>query len=91
MWYVTEAGAGRHTGESADSSWSREEFNNVTNWSDTEGNGSKIAPGDTINVGGTLAGSMKCAGSGIVDQVITIRFDPDARACFCLHITLAGQ
>jgi hypothetical protein len=91
MCYVTESGTGEHNGQSAESSWSRTEFNNPENWAETPGDASKISPGDTVNVIGTLAGSMKCAGNGIADQVITIAFDSAARAVNGFTFTFNGK
>lgn len=63
--YVTQSGAGSHTGTSLANAWSISEFNSSGNWGSGAG---KIGGGDTVNVSGSISSNIVQAGSGSDDD-----------------------
>src|SRR4030067_1389048 len=59
--YVTQSGAGSHTGLSLANAWSVSEFNSTGNWGTGTG---LIGGGDIVYLSGTITSNITLAGSG---------------------------
>lgn len=74
IYYVSESGSGKHNGLSYLNSLSAEDFNDPASWSSIN-NRSRIDPGDTVYVCGTVTTSLIVPLSGKKGKPITIRGD----------------
>lgn len=78
-WHVSQTGEGLRNGASQANSWPVSIFNASATWSAAAGSSTKISPGDTVNVYGTITSTMNCGGSGLAGNGITVSFDSAAR------------
>jgi hypothetical protein len=77
-YYVTQSGGGSADGSSLANAWSVANLNSSSNWSASE-DPSRIDPGDTVHLSGTISSAITIQGSGTVGNPVTIKFDSNAR------------
>lgn len=76
-YFLTQAGTTPFNGTSG-APFRPSDFNNSANWSSTPGTASKISPGDTVKLQGTVTSFLIFQGSGSAGNVITLLFDTSA-------------
>lgn len=76
--YIAQTAAGANTGADCADALVYTYFNTASNWTSGTPSGTKIGPGTTVHLCGTITSQIKGQGSGSASSPITIVFAPGA-------------